>query len=298
VRAVTISPVPGSTLSITPEFGPGSAQPPRGRAKRPSSRLRIIAPLTVAGLIGALSFAALTGFGGSVRKPGPLMGEVDRLAEIAGFGLDQVHVSGQRFTADTAILDALDLTNVRSLLHFDAAAARERIEKLPWIASATITRLLPSGLSIAVTERKPFAVWQHADRETLIDAGGRQLAGVRAGAAPELPHVAGAGAPEASAALFAALGPYPELLGRMTVAKRIGNRRWTLQLSGDLEVLLPPSDEAGAVEVLMRTINGRRLIDAGAGRLDLRRPGRVVAEPAFPSSPGLPQPPSRPKQNT
>ena len=78
-------------------------------------------------------------------------------------------VSGQRFTADADIFDALDLPNVRSLLSIDSAAARERIERLPWIATATISRIFPGSLEVHVTERKPAALWIRGQREYLID---------------------------------------------------------------------------------------------------------------------------------
>ena len=70
----------------------------------------------------------------------PFFPEVDEVLYWTGLRIDQVTVSGQRFTPDADVFDALDLLNVRSLLSIDSAAARERIERLPWIATATINR--------------------------------------------------------------------------------------------------------------------------------------------------------------
>jgi cell division protein FtsQ len=274
--------VPGYGPSSDPHVTvrPLAAPFARPRKRKPAGK-RLAGPLAVAGLTGALSFGVLTGFGDTTRKPSSFMGELDRIAEALGFGLAQVQVSGHKFTTDAAILETLDLGHVRSLVSFNAIAARERIEKLPWIETATVTRLLPDGLAISVTERKPFAVWQLGERETLIDATGRRLGGIRTGAAPDLPRIAGASAPDASAELFAWLARYPDIAARLVLAERVGQRRWTLRLSGDLDILLPARLDVRPFEMLMQGASGRRLLDAGAGQLDLRHPGRIVAGPAL-----------------
>jgi cell division protein FtsQ len=251
--------------------------------RRPNSSHSVGRGLTLsvglAAAVGALAFALLTGFGSATRKPGTVVMELDRIAELAGLGLNQVQLTGHRFTADAAIFEQLELDRVRSLVSFNALAARERIEKLPWVETATITRLLPDTLAITITERKPFAVWQMGDRETLIDAGGRRLGGIRSGGAPELPRVAGPGAPDASAELFSHLIKYPDIASRLVVAERVGHRRWTLQLAGDLEVLLPSILDARPFNALQQAVSGRRLLDNGSGQIDLRHADRIVALP-------------------
>jgi cell division protein FtsQ len=254
-------------------------------------------PVGIAAVVGALLFTLLTGFGSTTRKPGSVVVELDRVAELAGFGLSQVQLSGHRFTADAAIFDSLELDRVRSLVSFNALAARERIEKLPWVETATITRLLPDTLAITITERKPFAVWQLGERETLIDASGRRLGGIRSGGAPELPRISGVGAPEASADLFAHLSTYPDVSNRLVMAERVGQRRWTLRLAGDLEVQLPTVLDARPFQALQQIVSGRRLLDAGGGQLDLRHTDRVIALPTIRPA-RLATPNNRAKQNS
>lgn len=268
----------------------------RRESLRQSSPRRILSLLATFAIVGTTAVVVLSG--NMARKPGSVLGQLDQLAERAGLGLNQVHVTGHRFTADTAIFDSLELDRVRSLVSFDALAARERIEKLPWVNTATMTRLLPDTLVIAITERTPAAVWQLGDRETLIDAGGRRLGGIRSGGAPDLPRIAGIGAPDASAALFAQLARYPEITSRLLVAERVGQRRWTLRLSGDLDVLLPADLDARPFHALQRVVSGKRLLDAGAGQLDLRHADRVVALPATHPSRLTASPQARAKQSS
>jgi cell division protein FtsQ len=297
--APTVSPAPdywqGQSVVVRPILSPVAASSRRPGPGKSQRRLSI--PVVIAAVIGALSFGVLTGFGGATRKPASVVVELDRMAELAGLGLNQVQLSGHRFTADAVIFDALELDRVRSLVSFNALAARERIEKLPWVETATITRLLPDTLAISITERKPFAVWQLGDRETLIDAAGRRLGGIRSGGAPDLPRVAGAGAPDVSAELFAHLANYPEITSRLVMAERVGQRRWTLHLAGDLEVLLPSNLDARPFKALQQMVGGRRLIDGGSGQLDLRHAERTIALPATRPS-RLAVPNSRVKQNS
>jgi cell division protein FtsQ len=192
---------------------------------------------------------------------------VERAVELAGFGLSQVSVSGHRFTADTDIYAALDLDSTRTLLTFDASAARARIEQLPWISRASIERVVPDRIEIRVTERVPFAVWRSGERNWLIDRAGRKLQPVPTNLMPQLLRVSGAGAPEEAAALMTVLVDFPHIAGKLDMAERVSARRWTLHLEGGTSVDLPPTGEAEALARLTRLIESGL---GGAGRIDLR----------------------------
>jgi cell division protein FtsQ len=197
---------------------------------------------------------------------------VERGGVLAGFGLSQVSVTGHRFTSDTDIYAALDLDGARTLLTFDAAAARARIERLPWIRRASIERVVPDRMEIRVTERVPFAVWRSGERNWLIDRAGRKLQQVPTDLMPQLLHVSGAGAPEEAAALFAVLVDFPQISARLDVAERVSERRWTLHLDGGLSVDLPATGEA---EALARLVGLLKSGLGGARRIDLRVPTRA-----------------------
>ena len=192
---------------------------------------------------------------------------LSRIAEAAGFTLHQVSVSGLRFTADTAVFEALDLPSARTLLAFDSRSARARIEALPWVAQARIDRIFPDGLAVRVVERQPFAVWRSGTRHYVIDRHGRRLAVVAADAMPGLPRIAGPGAEIAAVRLFARLARHPDLLQRLQLAERRGEQSWTLHLARGVTLHLPPGDEAEALQ------RAATLVSAGLaerGEIDLR----------------------------
>jgi len=202
------------------------------------------------------------------------------MAEQLGLGLTQVFLTGHSMTSDRDIFDALDLTNSRSMLRFDSLAARHRIERLPWVKTATINRLFPDSIGIEITEREPFAVWRRNERAYLIDTTGRVL-----GAAPqrvwtELPRVSGEGAAEEAGGVLALVQKYPELAGRLQEAVRVAERRWTLRLTDGTEILLPADDEATALARLMDDPVRTRLLDGSQARIDVRSPDRLIVRPA------------------
>jgi len=198
---------------------------------------------------------------------------VERAVELAGFGLQQVSVTGHHFTSDTDIYAALDLDSARTLLTFDAAAARARIERLPWIRRASIERVVPDRIEVRVAERAPFAVWRSGERNWLIDRAGRKLQLVPTDLMPQLLRVSGQGAPEEAVALYTVLVDFPQIAGKLDVAERVSERRWTLHLEGGLSVDLPAVGEAEALVQLVRLLQSGRL--GGARRVDLRVPTRT-----------------------
>ena len=195
---------------------PASQHPRRLRRPRAGWRRRIGAPL--AALLGVAVFIVATKGGREARTAESLLPSLDVTASWLGLGVDQVSLTGHRFTPDGDIFDALQLDRQRMLIGFDTAGARARIEKLAWVASVDIVRDYPGRLDVRVTERKPFAVWSKGEREFLIDRTGRVLQAVPAGSVANLPRLAGEGAEREAGMLLALVGRHPPLAERFARA--------------------------------------------------------------------------------
>jgi cell division protein FtsQ len=284
LRRVHIAPAlrPGTTLSPVTNLtaawsGSLGLSRPRRRAKphrRPYGRK--LGLILFATLSGALAFSLLTHGGRETRGIASLLHDVDRALTWAGLGIDQVALRGQRFTSDTDIFDAVDLPNARSLITFDVAAARARIEALPWIETASIARVFPGSLDIRVTERKPAALWTTDKRAFLIDASGRVLSGVKPGTHVNLPHIAGEGAAELAQGLLELLRRYPRIWQRFELAERVGERRWTLHLKDGVIIHLGADHEAVAIAALASPGKLEALLSGHDVIIDLRTRGRVT----------------------
>jgi cell division protein FtsQ len=201
---------------------------------------------------------------------------LEQILAIAGFGLDEVVVTGHRFTSDSDIFDRLDLDAVRTMVAFDGAATRARLLELPWIATASITRAYPGRITVAVTERTPYAVWVDGERSILVDATGRHLSPIRPTDMPHLMRMTGEGAPQAARALFDTLAYFPEIASRLQTAVRITGRRWSLQLTRGLTLELPSEGEATALAELLADPAARQLLDRENTAIDLRAKNRLA----------------------
>jgi len=91
-----------------------------------------------------------------------------------------VTVSGSSHTPDAEVLAAAGLGAQPPLLDVDPAAVAGRVERLPWVASATVARHWPDGVSISVVERAPVAVVASGGAWSEVDGTGRVLTTVAA----------------------------------------------------------------------------------------------------------------------
>lgn len=93
--------------------------------------------------------------------------------------VDTVKVEGARNTAGAAVTKAAGLDSGRTaMLTLDRMAMAGRVERLPWVARATVERSWPSTVVIRVVERRPVATLPVANGVALVDATGRVLATV------------------------------------------------------------------------------------------------------------------------
>src|SRR5690606_22081302 len=157
----------------------------------------------------------------------------------------------------------LDLANVKTFAALDTAAVKARIERLPWIDTAELTRVYPGRLDIRVTERSPYALWTRADRHYLIDKTGRVLAAVSGDTLPKLADFLGEGAATEAAPFMAQLARYPELAANFATAERVSDRRWRLKLSNETTIELPADGEVAALETIAGDDALKRLVVAG-----------------------------------
>lgn len=240
---------------------------------------RALAVCTLVG-ITAFSVSAIRADGYVRRWTAQQLPTAEAAAAAMGLGIDQISLDGHEFTYDADVFDALDLGNVRTFAAFDAKAAKDRIERLPWVATAELTRVYPNRLDIRITERKPYAVWTRGDKTFLVDVTGRVLAPVPAGSTPELPRIRGEGAPELAKAFLDLVDRYPALRTRVDSAERVGERRWTLHLKGKVELLLPASAEERALSEIMSDAKLAALTEASNITIDYRVRGRVAVNRA------------------
>ena len=197
-----------------------------------------------------------------------------------GLKVDEVLVVGRRETTQRQLLNAVGLARGAPILAFDLNDAKKRVEKLPWIKSATVERLLPSTVLLTVEERQPLALWQNKGAFALIDTDGEVILSNGLERFSDLLVVVGADAPAHAGELLKVLATRPELKALVKAAVRVGGRRWNLRLKNDVDVRLPEENPTAAWHRLAEYEKTHQVLERDVQILDLRLPDRLIVRKA------------------
>jgi len=135
-----------------------------------------------------------------------------RLSGSSLFELTGIEVSGNSALSATQVVAAAGVADGQPILNVDTVEVRARVERLPYVAHATVVRVPPAGLRIEITERRPAATVGEAGRAWLVAADGTVLA-PSGGATPGLPHLHGLpGDPPSPGMRYPGTGPFANAL--------------------------------------------------------------------------------------
>ncbi len=195
-----------------------------------------------------------------------------------GFRVKEVMVSGRQQTSRKTLIDTLNIARGAPILAFDIAAAKLRVDALPWVRTATVERMLPDTILVSINEREPLALWQLDNKLHLIDAEGAVILTDGLENYADLLMVVGEGAQARAAELIATLGVEPDLMTHVRAATWVGDRRWNLHLKGGIGVRLPEDNPAAAWSRLAQYHRNHQVLDKNVTVLDLRIPDRLIVK--------------------
>jgi cell division protein FtsQ len=193
-----------------------------------------------------------------------------------GLVVTNIEVQGRETTDAATILAALAAKRGTPILAVSPSRAKQQLERLPWVRSATIERHLPGTLVVRLVERHPLAVWQHAGRQELIDRQGQVIPVKDLSRFSQVPTVVGEDAARHAAKLIDMLAREPELAARVTAAIRVDDRRWNLRIDNAIDVLLPEEHPEAAWAHLSALERQDKVLQRDIRVIDMRLPDRVV----------------------
>jgi cell division protein FtsQ len=222
---------------------------------------------------GLLAWASAAGILAAAEDA--LTGRVLAWSRDLGLEVREVYVEGRVRTDQGALRRALGVVRDEPMLAVDPEAVRARLLELPWVADARVTRYLPDKVHVRLFERRPLALWQRRGVYALLDRTGTVIEGpgLDLGSAARYRHLrvlVGEGAPEHANELFALLSSEPDLWSRVVAATWIGDRRWTLRLDNQIDVLLPEDGVLAAWRLLAASEREQRLLQRAISVVDLR----------------------------
>jgi cell division protein FtsQ len=87
-------------------------------------------------------------------------------------GSSQIEVDGNAHLTRAQVLSVFAGDLERNIFRMSLAERRADLERLPWVQHATVMRLLPDHIRVAITERVPVAFVKQGTELGLVDAGG------------------------------------------------------------------------------------------------------------------------------
>lgn len=128
-------------------------------AKKTANRVKIAVKLAIAAGIMGSAFAVAYGYGSHATR-------------FMIDSSDDIEISGVRNASRVQVMDIAGADIGRNIFFVPLDERRVQLEKLPWVESATVMRLLPNHIAVDISERTPVAFVQMGSRINLIDAGG------------------------------------------------------------------------------------------------------------------------------
>ena len=234
------------------------------------------------GTIAVLSLLAATLAYGTIRGghaaavAAELSDARDAIANTFGFRITSIALAGGRQLTREEILTTAGVTGRTSLLFLDATAARARLKANPWIAEATVLKLYPGRLHIAITEREAFALWQKAGKVAVIAADGTVVETYVSQRFAKLPMVVGDGAELRARDFLATIDRFPLIRDQLRASVLVAERRWNLKLKNGIDIRLPEDRAETALETLVQLDQDKKLLSRDIEMVDLRLPDRVT----------------------
>lgn len=113
----------------------------------------------------ALAALLLTMVGGTV---------IWKLQHSSYFLVNQVQVSGTRLLDRQSVVQAAGVLG-KQMYWVDSATVQQAVQRLPLVRSATVRKVWPHTVQIAVQERQPWGTWQLGGADYLVDQQGMVL---------------------------------------------------------------------------------------------------------------------------
>ena len=219
-----------------------------------------------------------------------------------------VTVEGNHFASRQDLAAALGFGSFaadsgRNIFALDLAAEAGRVERVPWVESAAVSRVFPDRLVVNVIERKPLAFANVSGRLMLVDSHGVFLP-MPQKAAFDFPVVHGLDSAANPAGRERLLAPYVEFL--QEAGDAVVRSGWSISEAGvgdpgDLQLLLVDGNETILVHFGDQDFDRRfetfatlapRVIAANPriDSMDLRYHNEVVVDPSAAANMASPAP--------
>lgn len=199
----------------------------------------------------------------------------------AGLVLSNIEIKGLNRTKRRDVEAVLDVDTGMPLLAIDLAALQTRVEALPWVKEATITRELPGNMSIEIKERVPYALSQIDGHVNLVDPDGVTITNRGLGAFRDFVLIVGKVSKMQLTQFQSLMDTNPNMSKRVRSAVWVNDRRWDIVFKNGVRVKLPSAMaetyDMQAAWARFGELNAEhRLLEREVSVIDMRLNDRLV----------------------
>lgn len=97
---------------------------------------------------------------------------LERDARFRIAGSEDIQATGLTEVSRSEMMPVFGEDMGRNIFFVPIDARRKQLERIPWIERATVMRVLPDQIRVAVVERQPVAFTRHREQIGLVDANG------------------------------------------------------------------------------------------------------------------------------
>ncbi|MBL4804450.1 MAG: FtsQ-type POTRA domain-containing protein [Alphaproteobacteria bacterium] len=194
-----------------------------------------------------------------------------------GLAVENVLVEGRAESDANVIMAIINIQKGDPLLSFDPHEAQHLIEQVSWIKTAQVERRWPDTIYIGLQEKTPVALWKNGDQVKLLDQSGEVIVAEKGKISKfkNLIAVSGDGSRDTVGDLLSDLSAHKNIRERVSVALRIGERRWDLGTDNGVKIKMPEDGQQNALERLARAQEEDALLDQDITEIDMREQDRI-----------------------
>ncbi len=153
-----------------------------------------------------------------------------------------IEIEGNSHVSRAQLLGVFGEDVERNIFYVPLTERRAELERLPWVQHATVMRLMPNRLRVAIVERTPVAFVRETGGVGLVDANGVLLPSGDAGAHYSFPVVSGIAATDPISTRGARMRLYGKFIENMdSSGEKISEKLSEVDLSNpeDIKALIP-----------------------------------------------------------
>ena len=203
---------------------------------------------------------------------------LDNFIQNLGFSLKKISITGIHKIGEYEIKEHIKYKKCRNLFCIDLEATKHALEQLDWVKNANLKLIFPSELKINIYEEEPKFILDNGNLAFLINSQGKKIEIIEDNKSlyQDLVVISGENVTDKINDLSNILNTSPDLAKKITSAKLISNRRWSLVYSNLTTLDLPENDPEQAFRKLALLNKRHGIISDNLKKIDLRVKDRMI----------------------